>query len=145
MGDVYAYFFDRLVGDNIDHEIHARVQTKDHGNQSIHWTHQYAIRDSVVDPVLDSSKPQKSLEQLQLLELLPTPEVQARLKHSWAILVSRVITKHLKEFHFLQNVVVRHIPHPHSMEASQKSEIVSDKLCSVLKNALEVKFYFIIF
>ena len=118
----------RLVGDNIDHEIHARVQSKEHGNKSIHWAHQYVIRDSVVDPLLDNSKAQKSLDQLQLVELLPTPDVQARLRSSWAILVSRSVTRHLAEFRFLQNVVVKHIPHAFSMEASQKSETVCDKL-----------------
>ena len=118
----------KLVGDNIDHEIRARIQTKDHGNQSIHWTHQYAIKDSVVNPNLDNSKPQKSLDQLQLIELLPTPEVQARLKKSWAIIVSRVLTMHLQEFQFLRGVVIKHIPHPFSVEASKKSEIASKAL-----------------
>lgn len=113
------YFFVRLVGDNIDY------QTKEHSNQSIHWTHQYAIRDSVFNPLLNTTKPQKSLDDLQLVELLPTPDVQARLKRSWAILVSRVVTKHLKEFQFLKGVVIKHIPHPFSSEASKKSETVS--------------------
>ena len=90
----------RLVGDNIDYELHARIQTKEHGNQSIHWTHQYGRRDSVVDP-LDNSKPQKRLDELQLIELLPTPDVQARLKRSWAILISCVVTKHLNKFQLL--------------------------------------------
>jgi len=85
----------KLVGDNIDHEIRARVQTKDRSNQSIHWTHQYAIKDSVINPLLDNSKAQKSLDQLQLMDLLPTPEVQARLKKTWAIMVSRAETTHL--------------------------------------------------
>ena len=53
------YQFYRLVGDNIDHQINARIQSKDYKNQSIHWTHEYAIRDSVVDTKLDNSKPQK--------------------------------------------------------------------------------------
>ena len=61
-------------------------------------TRQYAIRDSVVDPLLDNSKPQRSLDELQLIELLQTLHVQARLKHSWAVIVSHVVTKHLKEF-----------------------------------------------
>ena len=120
---IFKYYI-RLVGDNIDYEIHARIQSKEHGNQSIHWTHQYAIPDSVVDPLLDNSKPQRSPDELQLIELLPTPDVQARLKHSWAVIVSRVVTKHLKEFQPLQNVVINHIPHLFSMEASKKSEIV---------------------
>ena len=65
---------------------------------------------------------------MQLVELLPTPDVQARLRCSLAILVSRSVTRHLAEFHFLQNMVVKHIPHVFSMEAPQKSETVCDKL-----------------
>ena len=66
------YQFYRLVGDNIDHQINARIQSKDHKNQSIHWTHEYAIRDSVVDIKLDNSKPKKMTQQLSLTELLRT-------------------------------------------------------------------------
>ncbi|CAB3986486.1 hypothetical protein AC249_AIPGENE16794 [Paramuricea clavata] len=119
----FNFPFFKLVGDNIDHEINARIQTKEHGNQSIHWTHQTVIRDSVVDPCLDNTKPRQSLDQLQLLDILPTATIQSRLKHSWAILVSRVVTKHLKYFAFLRNVVINHIPHQYSKEASTKSEI----------------------
>ncbi|PFX11522.1 hypothetical protein AWC38_SpisGene24707, partial [Stylophora pistillata] len=120
----FNFPFFKIVGDNIDYELHTRIQTKKHGNQSIHWTHQYAIRDSVIDSLLDNIKPQKSLDELQLVELLPTPDVQARLRRSWAILVSRVVTKHLKEFQFLRRVVINHIPHPFSSEASKMSEIL---------------------
>ena len=113
-----------MVGDNIDHEIRVRVQTKDRSNQSIHWTYQYAIKDSVINPLLDN-KAQKSLDQLQLMDFLPTPEVQARLKKTWAIFVSRVVTTHLNEFQSLQSIVIKYIPHPFSAEASKKSEMVS--------------------
>lgn len=115
----------RIVGDNIDHEIRARIQSKEHNNQSIHWTHEYAIKDSVVNHQLDNMKPQKKKEELQLLELLPTPDVMARLSESWKILVSRVVTRYLEPFKFLQKSVIYHIPHLHTKEASQRSEIVS--------------------
>ena len=53
-----AFFFHfpgiRLVGDNIDYEIHARVQSQNHKNRSIHWTHQFAVLDRVQNPKLDS-------------------------------------------------------------------------------------------
>ena len=114
-----------MVGDSIDHAIRARVQTKDRSNQSIHWTHQYAIKGSVINPLLDNSKAEKRLDQLQLMDLLPTPEVQARLKKTWAIIVSRAVTTHLNEFQSLRSVVIKHIPHPFSAEASKKSEMVS--------------------
>ena len=45
----------RLVGDNIDHEILVRVQTKTHTNPSIHWTHQFAVLDRVQEPGLNDS------------------------------------------------------------------------------------------
>ena len=47
------------------------MQTKDHTNRSIHWTHQSAVLDKMVDPVVDHSKPQKTVKDLQLIELLP--------------------------------------------------------------------------
>ena len=65
------FFFDRLVGDNIDHETHARIQSKEHTNRSIHWTHQYAILDRVQDPTLEKHASQKDVDDVQLIELLP--------------------------------------------------------------------------
>ena len=59
------------MGDNIDFEIHARIQSKEHGNQSIHWTHQYAIKDRVIDRMLESRQRQKAVCDIQLAELLP--------------------------------------------------------------------------
>lgn len=76
-------------------------------------------------PLLNNSKPQRSVDQLQLVELLPTPDVQARLKQTWKILTSRVVTKHLSAFKFLRKAVVYHIPHPYTKEMTEKSDIVS--------------------
>ena len=115
----------RIVGDNIDYFIQARVQTKDDKNQSIHWTQQYAALDRVNDTSLDNTEPQKLLKDLQLVSLLPVKEVQESFKRNCAILVSRVISKYLQVFKHMQDVVVRHIPHAHSEEMSRKSEIVS--------------------
>ena len=120
-----VFFIFRLVGDNIYHEIRAWIQCKEHHNQSIHWTHMYAIKDSVVNILLDNSKPQKKKEELQLDELLPTPNVMSRLADSWSALVSRVITTYLEKFKFLKNSVIHHIPHLYTKEATSKSEVVS--------------------
>lgn len=64
------------------------------------------MKDSVINPLLDNSKAQKSLGQLQLMDLLPTPEVQARLKRTWAIIVSRAVTTHLNEFLNMVNMIL---------------------------------------
>ena len=41
-------FYDRIVADNLDFSLSARIQTSRLRNQSIHWTHHLAIRDRVV-------------------------------------------------------------------------------------------------
>ena len=118
---------DRLVGDNIDFEIQARIQSKSLGNKSIHWTHQFAIWDRVQDPSLDDKSSQRSVKDVPFVEVLPDEHVLTTLVHDFAVIVSRIITKYLKYFHSLNNVVVRHIPHPHTKEMSEKSQIVSIK------------------
>ncbi|XP_020611971.1 uncharacterized protein LOC110050397 [Orbicella faveolata] len=112
----------RLVGDNIDYEIQARVQSQQHKNRSIHWTHQFAVLDRVQDPNLDSQRSQKKVGDIQLAEILPDRIVQTRLVRNWAVIVSRVITKYLPPFQSFQDVVVRHIPHKYSKEMSQQSD-----------------------
>ena len=120
-------FFVRLVGDNIDYEIHARVQSQKHRNHSIHWTHQFAVLDRVQDPKLDNHHSQKPVSEIQFSELLPDKDVMVKLVRNWAVIVSRVITKYLPEFCSFRNVVVRHIPHEYSKEMSQKSNSVSER------------------
>ena len=113
------------MGDNVDHMIYARVQSKDSTNQSIHWTHQYAVLDKVKNNLADPREPQKRISEIQLVELLPVQDVQNRLKNRWTVLVSRVICKYLKTFKNFQDVVVHHIPHPSTDVMSEKSSSVS--------------------
>ena len=112
------------MGDNIDYEIHARVQSQQHKNRSIHWTHQFAVLDRVQDVCLDNYSSQKPVNEIQLADLLPDKNVQANLVRNWAVIVSRAITKYLPPFQAFQDVVVRHIPHASSKEMSEKSESV---------------------
>lgn len=123
--------YNRLVGDNIDYEIYARVQSQQHRNRSIHWTHQFALLDRVQDPQLDRFSSQKPVSEIQLAELLPDNDVMANLVRNWSVIVSRVITKYLQPFRQLRDVVIRHIPHEYSKEMSQKSDSVSSSLNTV--------------
>lgn len=97
-----------MVGDNINHEIFARVQTKQCTNCSIHWTHQYAILDKVQDPTLEKQAYQKHVDDIQLIELLPNKNVQAILLQNWALLAGRIITTEYLQF--MNDVVVRTHP-----------------------------------
>ena len=122
---VLFFFFFRIVSDNIDYEITAPVQRKDHVNRSLHWTHQFAVVDGVLNPNLDDTGPQKDVKNLQLEELLPDEHVQKNLVLQWSILISRIVTKFLPAFRPYQAHVVYHIPHTYSAEMSSKSETVS--------------------
>jgi len=123
--------YNRLVGDNIDYEIHARVQSQQHCNRSIHWTHQFAVLDRVQNPQLDRFSSQKPVSEIQLAELLPDNDVMANLVRNRSVIVSWVITKYLQPFRQLRDVVVRHMPHEYSKEMSQKSDSVSSSLTTV--------------
>lgn len=122
--NVNLVFF-RIVGDNIDMNINARIQTKENTNRSLHSTHQFAVLAKVSDPALESTVPQKSLKDLQFIELLPDAAVQNNFVWQWAVLVSRVITKYLPPFIAFRKNVLFHIPHKYSKEMTTKSETVS--------------------
>jgi hypothetical protein len=46
------------------------MQTRSHGNRSLHWTHQFAMVEKVITPSKELIKPQKTVDDLQLIELL---------------------------------------------------------------------------
>lgn len=110
--------------------IYARVQSKDSTNQSIHWTHQYAVLDKVKNNLADPREPQKRISEIQLVERLPEQDVQNCLKNRWTVLVSRVICKYLKTFTNFQDVVVHYIPHSDTDVMSEKSSISIIACCT---------------
>ena len=114
----------RLVGDNIDLMVHARIQSEQHENRSIHWTQQYAVLNRVQNSSLSNKRPRKSLKEVQFIELLPNQSVQKRLKERWAILVARSVCRYLPKFQSQRDVVIWHIPHPYSKEMASKSQTV---------------------
>ena len=83
------------------------------------------MEEKLTNPMHESTKPQKSVSDLQLIELLPLKNVRENLTWQWFILVNRVITTYLKLFQQFAQNVIRHIPHIYSKEMERKSKIVS--------------------
>ncbi|CAB3997520.1 hypothetical protein AC249_AIPGENE16794 [Paramuricea clavata] len=128
--DLYAALFKltseklphyRLVGDNIDFVIHARIQSEMHTNKDIHWTREYTVVNKVNEPFMSTMTPQKPPKEIQLINLLPVKPVQERLIQKWAVLTSRVICKYMLKFQHLKDVVIYHIAHNYSKEMASKS------------------------
>jgi len=108
----------------VDLEVRARIQTKEHGNKSLHWTHQYAELARVVNPTAESKTAQRDVKDVQLIELLPSEDVLQSLKKTWSILISRVLCKYIGVLKDFKDVVIYHIPHEYSKEMAQKSHMV---------------------
>ena len=121
----FSFYIIRIVGDNVDLTINARVQSADIQNRSLHWTQQYAVVNRVNEPLLDTSSPRKAMEDIDLADLLPTTAVQENIVNHWAVIISRIICKYVSKFKYLQDVIVHHIPHTYSEVMKTKSESVS--------------------
>ena len=121
-------FYDRIVADNLDFSLSARIQTSRLRNQSIHWTHHLAIRDRVVTtdptPCLEAAKGQCKIADLELSELLPSSETNLAVENDFVVLVSRMVVKFLPAFHMFRDAVIHHIPHKYSEEMARKSDVV---------------------
>ena len=115
----------RIVGDNWDLEVKARCQTKSQTNKSLHYFHAYAVKDRIIPKGLHNSKPQKSIDELEMQEILPTAEGQESIISDLAYIIPRIIVRYLSPYKAFQKAVVYHIPNPHSKEMSEKSEVVS--------------------
>ncbi|KAJ7331119.1 hypothetical protein OS493_020821 [Desmophyllum pertusum] len=110
----------RIVGDNWDLEVKARCQTKSQTNKSMHYFHAYAVKDRVVPKGLDSTGPQKSIDEIEMQEILPTPEVQEAIISDLAYIIPRVLVKYLTPYKAFSKAVMYHIPHAHSKEMAEK-------------------------
>lgn len=83
------------------------------------------MKDRVSTKGLGSTRPQKSIDELEMQEILPTPGVQENIISDLANIIPRVLVRYLKSYSAFKKAVVYHIPHPYSAEMIKKSEVVS--------------------
>ena len=109
----FKLFFFRIVADNFDLNIKARLKTKGHANQSIHWTHQYAVEDWVQTPsTLNESQPQCNPKDLPLSQLLPDRDIQESFRRECSVLISRVLVTYYAPFKIFRDVIINYLRHP---------------------------------
>lgn len=118
------FLLTRIVGDNVDLEQRARIQSHKTTNKSLHWFQIYAVKDRVTSDKSLSDHPQKSLADLQMREFLPTQDVHSSLLNDFTIIIPRILIQYLPAYKPFMKAVNFHIPHAHSAEMLQKSEVV---------------------
>lgn len=123
----------KLVLDNIDSTVKPRYQRLDSQNKSLHYVQVYAVKDRTDFSRLSDSPPPPGKS---VYDILPTTSDYQILKEKFAILVARVLVKHIPYFkEDFKDLVTRHIQHPYSTEMVKQSEVVSYNLssCTVLR------------
>lgn len=114
----------KIVGDNIDKNIRPREMRVDNQTQSLHFFHSYAVRDRVDLSTFSSDVNVPDVSNIKLESLLPSPNDEHILKKNLAVLMGRVLIKHLPFFKTFGSGLERHIQHEYSVEMARKSEVV---------------------
>ena len=117
----------KICGDNIDKGVHCRHMRFDRQMQSLHYFHSYAVRDRVDCSNLADDPPSTTPTARDVIsKVLPTDEDDTIIHDEFAILVARILCKHMTFFESsYADVVDWHIEHQFSKEMSQKSDVVS--------------------
>ena len=116
-----------LNGDNLDWLRRPSIYSKDKDTESVHWFNLLAYDNRVADWILNNEEPIRDIMELPNSSFLPSPEEHTRLKKDFVVLALRILTKHCKFFNQFSHMVPSHIPHQHSKEMSQQSQIVGFK------------------
>lgn len=116
----------KLVGDNLDKSVRPRHETVDTHSSSLHYFHAFAVKDRCDTSKLAdaASQPHIDLDSFSLDIILPREEDYSALLENYAIIAARIIQKHVPFFNKNVPRVLRHIHHCHSVEMSQKSDVV---------------------
>lgn len=133
----------KLVGDNIDKEVHPRDMRSDHQSRSLHYFHSYAVKDRV-DMSGISDVPTACNPNFDVKRILPTPADIKELRKNISILFSRVLKKHVPFIAEFGRGLERHIQHKFYIEMSQKSEVVSISLGYLAILMVQVSVYFLL-
>ena len=117
----------KICGDNIDKNVRCRHMRIDKQTQSLHYFQSYAMRDRVDCSNLSDDPPNSTPTVKDVISnILPTEEDDAIIHDEFAILVARILCKHMTFFQdSYADVVDWHIEHEFSQEMCRKSEVVS--------------------
>ena len=118
-----------MVMDNIDSTVRPRYMREDAQNQSLHYVQMYAVKDRIDYSSVPDSAP---LSSRSIFDIIPSSDDYAQLKINLAILVARILVEHIQFFNEdFKDLVTKHILHKYSDQMSQKSEVVSFRVCNI--------------
>lgn len=114
-----------IVGDNIDRTVHARHQTLESRNRSLHYFNSYAVLDRCNFSNLSEHHTIPDLVSNDITELLPSEKDLDTVLKNFAILTGRMLTVYLPGFESYKTYSIQHIEHKYSAEMNKRSDVVS--------------------
>ena len=91
--------------------------------------------DRVIPKGLSNQRPQKGINEVEMRKILPTAEVQESILSDLCYIIPRVIAEYLAPYKTFRKAVRYYVPHAHSQEMTEKSEVVS---CQCMKKCFNV-------
>ena len=114
----------KFVGDNVAKTKGVRDVRSDHQSHLVQMYSIFAVKSRVSHPEAPNSFAPPRVSSMGVSQCLPSPEDVTNLKANLVVLVSRVLCKYIKCLQEYKPTVISHIPHAHSQEMAEKSEVV---------------------
>ena len=116
----------KLPFDNFDLHQKVRDMTGDNQNKDIHWVVNHnAVKNRISGNHIPDDISACDIANFDNERLLPNGVDHVMQRSNYIELVGRVITEEIPYLAFCNEVVTKHIPHPHSKETSKQTEKVA--------------------
>ena len=115
----------KIVGDNIDKHVKPREMRIDAQASSLHYFNIYAVQDRLDVSSLPDDAALPALPSVRYEDVLPNHDDDIALKTNFAVLIGRVLKKHMPFFATYGSGLESHIKHVYYKEMAQKSKVVS--------------------
>ena len=120
-----------FVIDNLDLRQKVSNMTEENQNVDYHWVNANLINNRVSANHLHDNGPIKDVMEVQVSDVLPSPEDHLAYAKNIKTHIQRILVKRVPCLQFMQECVVHHIPHPHQKEMSKKANKVGFLQCTI--------------
>ena len=115
----------RIIFDNFDFKVLAKIILQNHRNCDMHWIAHYATYDRFSTEDFDDTQPLvQNLTSFENSNYLLSSEEMEKTKKDFTIIVARVLVEFFQCMKPISKVVPNHIEHIYSDEMAKKTEIV---------------------
>ena len=110
-----------IAFDNIDIELKRKNMTLSAQNRNFHWVNHKMVINRISGNELAADRPKADLLKVPNLRFIPTLVDHQQQRENYIVLVSRILVDYFDALEPLNEICIKHTPHKHHKEMSQKS------------------------